>query len=57
VTKLNFDSISLGSLGSFQTKPLSMFIREDGRIDIEYSLKDNNPDAYKNMVTRDPFDL
>lgn len=56
VSKLNTDTINLGQFGSVEIQPTTAKMREDGKIDIEYSIKPKG-NSYNNVKMQDPFKL
>jgi len=57
VKVLNKSNFALGKVINFRIEPINAKLTEDGKIDIEYSLKDTTADAFKQIKVEDPFSL
>jgi hypothetical protein len=57
VKKLNTDNVAMGKVVNFKIEPINAKMTEDGKIDVEYNLKDSTADAFKQIKVEDPFSL
>lgn len=57
VKVLNNDNFALGKVVNFRVEPINAKLTEDGKIDVEYNLKDSTADAFKAIKVEDPFSL
>lgn len=57
VKKLNTDNVALGKVVNFKVEPINVRMTEEGKVDVEYSLKDTTAEAYKQIKVDDPFSI